>query len=312
MLDDKPKLSRATLPSPETPGRRRRLQELDDRPRFYPWDRAWNLEACQLYWMPVSGFPIGHLQRQWLLRFQELLAAKLRNKLQAAPEVFLQMKVIFPDYRDAFIKTARQFHPIFSLGRHPGRQLPPIPDEKYAEDLGKGRVQYDAKSLQPDYSYWFLEKQPREQLELFFGSGGTTTLFLEPGEPAPKVPKPNMAAIHDPKMRELVASADLDGMMARLHALQSPFLKKSKEMFASDLKEDPQYPGLLFTLPLLGAEDFFSARPDVIDQWFNLFQVYWRESPEDKGILLASKADLEADLEEIVEGMREEGLEYPA
>ncbi len=292
--------------------RRKRLHEADDRPRFSPWHRAWKLEACQLYWLRVSAFPLGYLEREWLLRFQQLLHTRLMQKLQAVPEIFLQMKVIHPQYRDAFIKNARRFHPVFSLGRHPRRALPPLPDEQYAEDLGKGRIAYDAKALQPDYTYWFLEKETESQLQLFFGSGGTSTLFLQPGEPAPKAPKPNLAAVHDPKLRELVANADLDGMMGRLHALQSPFLKESKAMFAADLEDDPQYPGLLFVLPLLGSEDFFAADPDEIDRWFSLFQVYWRESPEDNGIVLAAKENIEEDLEAILEQMRAEGLEYGA
>ena len=62
---------------------------------------------------------------------------------------------------------------------------------------------------------------------------------------------------------------------------------------------------------MLSSEDFFSASPEAIEAWFTLFQVYWRESPEDRGILLASKLDLEQDLEELLQAMRDEGLEYP-
>ena len=292
--------------------RRRRLQDIDDRPRFDPWHRAWKLDACQLYWLPVSAFPLGHLQREWLLEFQHRFHARIKTKLGALPEVFLQMKVIHPQYRDAFLKNARRFHPMFSLGRHPQRSLPPLPDERYVEDLQKGRVQYDAQALQPDYTYWFLEKYADEQLALFFGSGGTTTLFLDPGEPPPALPKPNLAAIHDPKLRAMAAGPEMEDMMARLHALKVPFLKQSKEMFAADLEEDPQYPGLLFTLPLLSSEDFFATGTEEIERWFKLFHVYWRESPEDKGVILASRGDIEGDLEDVLLDMRENGLEYNA
>ncbi|MGI4756636.1 MAG: hypothetical protein ACRYGF_07290 [Janthinobacterium lividum] len=290
--------------------RRRRLQQADDRPRFYPWARASEYEACQLYWMPVSRFPIGYLQRQWLLRFQQLLASRLLKKLGVVPQVFFQMNALDPSNRDLFIRESRRLHPIFGLGRHPGRALPPTPDEKYAEDLQKGRITYDPHALRPEYSYWFLENNTEEQLHLFFGNGGTTTLFLEPGEPAPKAPKPRLNSIRDPKMREMVANSDVDGMLGRLHALQSPFLKGSKELFAADLKEDPQYPGLLFTLPLLGAQDFFAATPNAVEQWFGLFKLYLRESPEDGGMILATTEHFEGDLDELLSHMRDEGLEY--
>lgn len=296
----------------DTPPRRRRLEEHDNSARFRPFQRAWQLDDCELYWMPVAGFPVPFRQRQWLMRFHELLAARLFKKHAITPELFLQMKTIHPNLRDAFIKTSREYHPIFSLGRYPGRALPPTPDEAYATDLQKGRIQYDHKSLQPDYTYWFLSKKPREQYEAFLGHGGLTTLFFIPADPVmPAPPKPNMAMVRDPKMRALIEGADVDGMVRQLQSLQAPFLKRSKELFAADLVDDPQYPGLLFTLPLLGSNEFFSATPEQRAGWFSLFDVYLRESPEDGGMLLASSKDLEDDLEELLTAMRHDGLEYP-
>lgn len=292
--------------------RRRRLEEHDDSNRFYPWQRAWQIGTCQLYWMPVSSYPVSFHQRQWLLRFYELLTSRLLEKHEISPELFLQMKTIHPHLRDVFIKTSREYHPIFGLGRHPDHSLPQIPDEKYAEDLQKGRVKYDHKALQPDYSYWFLTKKPREQTQTFLGFGGLTTLFFPPADPEMAKPlKPNMTSVRDPKMRELIEKTDVNAMMARLSSLQAPFLKRSKDLFAADLIDDPQYPGLLFALPLLGSRDFFAANPAAIDAWFSLFNVYLRESPEDGGLILASNKDIEQDLEDLLSSMRDEKLEYP-
>lgn len=293
--------------------RKSRLGTHDDSSPFLPWQRATQLGACQLYWMPVESFPVPFRQRQWLLRFHELLAARLLEKHKITPELFLQMKTIYPDLRDTFIKTSREYHPLFGLGRHPGRRLPPVPDAQYAEDLQKGKVKYDHKSLQPDYSYWFLTKKPREQTQVFLGHGGLTTLYFTSADPEmPKPMKPNMACVRDPKMRELIESTDINAMMAKLSSLQAPFLKRSKELFAADLVEDPQYPGLLFALPLLGSRDFFAAEADDIDEWFSLFDIYMRESPEDGGVILASSKDLEQDLTDLLTAMRDEGMEYPA
>ena len=176
------------------------------------------------------------------MRFQELLAAKLLEKHAMTPEIFLQMKTIFPHLRDTW---------------HLNRPLPPVPDEKYAEDLQKGRVKYDHKALQADYSYWFLDKKPHEQYECFLGSGGLTTLYFPPADSAAAPgTKSNMAAVRDPKMRALIESTDMDAMVKRLSSLQAPFLKQSKDLFAADLVDDPQYPGLLFALPLLGPKEF--------------------------------------------------------
>lgn len=300
-----------SLDAAQTP-RRSRLEEHDELAAFYPWQRAWQLGSCQLYWMPVQAFPVPFRQRQWIMRFQELLAAKLLEDHKITPELFLQMKTIFPHLRDTFIKTSREFHPIFGLGRYIDRPLPSVPDEKYAEDLQKGRVKYDHKALQADYAYWFLDKKPREQNEYFLGSGGLTTLFFPPADPeSPPLPKPNMAAVRDPKMRALIESTDMDAMVKRVNSLQAPFLKQSKELFAADLVDDPQYPGLLFALPLLGTKEFFAASPEVLDTCFSLFTFYLRESPEDGGLLLATQKEFESDLTALLETMRREGMEYP-
>ena len=90
------------------------------------------------------------------------------------------------------------------------------------------------------------------------------------------------------------------------------FLKQSKDMFAEDLKEDPQYPGLLFALPLLSSEDFFAATPDAVEQWFGLFKLYLRESPEDRGVILATAEDIEDDMDDLLATLRDEGMEYIA
>ena len=296
----------------ETPPRRSRLREPDETPRFHPWQRAWRLKEIQVYWIPVESFPMPFRQRQWHLRFMELLSERMKQEHSVAPEHFLQMKTIMPLYRDAFIKSSSAFHPIFGLGRFPGRALPAVPDEKYAEDLQKGRISYDHKALQPDYTYWFLEKRSRDQSEMFLGSGGFTTLFLTAGEPPPAAPKIDTRGVRDPKLLALVENSDLDAMMATTHALGSPFLKLSKEMFAADLADDPQFPGILYALPLLGSQDFFAAKPETLEQWFSLFTVYLRESPEDKGCLLATSKDIELVLDEVLDVLKSEQGEYPA
>jgi len=118
--------------------------------------------------------------------------------------------------------------------------------------------------------------------------------------------------VRDPKMRALIDGTDMDAMLKRLSSLQAPFLKQSKDLFATDLVDDPQYPGLLFALPLLGTKEFFSASPELLDSCFSLFTFYLRESPEDGGILLATQKDFEDDLTGLLEIMRGEEMDYSA
>ena len=278
------------------PTRRRRLEEHDASARFQPWQRAWQLADCQLYWMPVVGFPLPFRQRQWMLHFHKLLTTRLHEKHEIAPEFFLQKDTGAPLLRDTFTSTARDFHPFLSVSRYPGKTISRTPEGMYSGSR----------------TYWFASKKPGEQREAFLGHGGLTTLFLTQADPQISAPpKPHPALVRDPKMRSLIEGADTDAMMARLGSLQAPFLKRSKELFAADLLDDPQYSGLLFALPLLGSNEFFSATPEDRAAWFSLFDVYLRESPEDGGMLLASSKDLEDDLEELLTAMRRDGLEYP-
>jgi hypothetical protein len=301
-----------TLKAPSP--RRSRLQPLDRQESLSPWRRASQLQSCQLYWMPVSEFPVPFRQRQWLLqfcsRFSEAIAAKRGTK----PQLFLQMKVIHPNLRDIFIKTAREFSPIIGLSRNPFVPLPALPDEKYAEALRKGEIEYDHKAIQPNYCYWFLYAEELRQRELFFGHGGLTTLYIKPDEenkpPEIKIPA---RAYKNPMLRPLLEQNKdkLQRVTDGAFALQSPFLKQSKQLLGEDLKEDPQYPGLLFIIPLLSSQLFFRATDEDFKKWFSLFDFYLHESPEDKGILLATAHDIEQELADMLEQMKEEGLSYP-
>lgn len=289
-------------------GRRSRLEPLDCSAELLPWRRARELESCQLYWMPATSLPLPFRQRQWLLHFAQEFSSTIAAKRETLPQLFLQMKVIYPDLRDAFIQSSRQFCPMMGLSRRPGAPLPAIPDARYAEDLQKGKLAYDHKALQPDYCYWFVYPEHQKQRELFLGYGGLTTLYLRPdaGNKAPKVAIPKHIR-QDERFALLPPAESMQRVLDGAFALQSPFLAKSKEIFAADLKEDPQYPGLLFVIPLLETGAFFQASAEQIETWFSLFDFYLHESPGDRGILLATPHDIEDELIDLLARLRDAG-----
>jgi hypothetical protein len=62
-------------------------------------------------------------------------------------------------------------------------------------------------------------------------------------------------------------------------------------------------------LPLLTASEVFGLPEQELKVYFELFDVYLRESPSDSGMLLASKYDLEEILIAVLEKMRATNLE---
>jgi len=94
-------------------------------------------------------------------------------------------------------------------------------------------------------------------------------------------------------------------------ALKDGFQAQSKQLFGAGLEDNPQYPGIPFILPLLQASDFFGQPEPESAKWFQLFDLYVRESPEDTGVLLASKTDFDDPLIQLLEKMRADGFTYP-
>jgi hypothetical protein len=157
-----------------------------------------------------------------------------------------------------------------------------------------------------------MNKWDRQKRERLFGHGGMTAIFLaqDSKTEAPELPvSPKMRA--DPAFQEFFKQFDLDRIHKQTYALQDGFQARSKELFAAEIGNNPVVKGSRFILPLLSTADFLSRREEEVKNWFRLFDVYLRESPTDKGILLASKIDFEVELVALLNKMRDDGLIYP-
>lgn len=280
---------------------------------IYPFSRATQLTDMSLYWIPVATFPIPTLQRQWLLQFLTLLKAKLSVMEMLRAENFLQLKALQHNLHQLFSKTAREYHPCIGLGIPPGGILPETPSTREIKSLvenAPANGQLNLDHLAADYCCWFANKQDERQRADFFGVGGMTVLFLKP-DPAttpPDMQIPNFLRTH-PALR----GKDPEASLKVMYAFKDGFLAKSKETFASHLKDEPIYAGLLFVLPLLTSGDFVSALPEERQKWFDVFHGYCIESRKDKGVLLAFKdPGFDPTLQSILREMRDAKLEYPA
>ena len=290
-----------------------RLEPVKER-GLLPWVKAQNAVNCHLYWMPAGGPSMPFAQRQWALRFQKKLRERIMAETETLPHLFLQMKVVYPDLADVFIRSATRFSPLTGLSRARGAAIPALPDAEYVERLRQGKETYDHKALQPDYCYWFLRDEVEEQTHLFFGYGGLMTMFAKSQEgERPALPTIPAGVAAHPTFAPLLAGNSVEKLRNSLVRLASPFFAQSKAVFGKGLENELQYEGLKFIVPLFAAQDFLDAKAAEVEEWFTVFDVVLTESPLDKGLLLASKHDLDLDemLTDILTEMDAAADRYP-
>lgn len=285
-----------------------RLSSISPRGNLHPWRRAQVLTQCFLYWMPVSCFPLPAQERTWVMEFLDRFVAEVTAQFELRTEVFLQygtVKVL----REPFLRTAREFSPLRGWSRRPGTELGPMPTPDEIKELIK-RKQFDISWGVPDYCYWFRKKAHKRQRQAFVGHGGVTLLFLkeDPDTQSSKLPFPEAIRKRPEYLPQI---NQLEEMLADAFALRDGFLAKSKELLGGGLNDHPQFEAIPFVLPLLYSEDFFNRPVEECGKWFQLFDIYINESPADRGIILASKIDLEEKLIALLTKMREEDLAYP-
>lgn len=247
-------------------------------------------------------------QRSWIIEFLNRFSTVLANELQLRAEMFLQVKVIEGELSRRFQASANQFVPMMGLGLQPGEALPPIPTSDDFQPIVEGKVKFDFRKSIGDYCFWFLDKSGPQQREMFWGTGGMLTLYLKPD---PKTIPPKLPFSERNRKHAVFQAMNVDALFASMYSLMDSFPPRSKELFGGKLKDDPQFSGLLFITPLLSTHHFFQRPDEEIKSWFDLFEVYVSESPRDRGILIASKSDLDEPLIRVLNSMRENGLVYP-
>jgi hypothetical protein len=289
-----------------------RLTPLDRGASLLPLKRAEQLTRCALFWIPVSSFPIPSDQRVWLNIFLDRLSQSMTEVHELRAEIFLQCKTVYPTLLDTFIDKSHDLIPLMGLSQRPGQDLPPIPTIKDLQPVIDGKEPYDFAKYMGDFCYWFVRKQEKAQRELFWGFGGMSILYLaaDPNTKVAPLKIPKFVREH-PNFAELFKTFDPDQINADAHALGDGFRKKSLEIFSEDIKKNVQLKGMPFVIPLLSTRDFFSRPEQECKKWFELFDLYVNESPSDKGIVIATKLDLEDELIGILERMKDEGLRYP-
>jgi hypothetical protein len=286
---------------PDSSARRgERLTPIDRSQEILPWRRAEGMTHCFLAWMPLSAFPARASEREWLLRFTTLLSGHLKKEHQLEPHVFLEFKTA-NTVNDEFLRHSRKFMPLAGLGRHPGTQMPAMPSDRDYQELMEGKREFRVQDYIADYCYWFLVQSTERQCELFQGLGGMSIAYWKPD---PKAQPPVFKIPAQYQNHELFQEFDVQAMAAGGCAMRDGFLAKSKKVVGAGLNNSVQLETIAFMLPLLNAAEVFGLPEKELKAYFELFDVYLRESPADGGLVLASKHDLEEMLIAVLKQMR--------
>jgi hypothetical protein len=291
---------------PTTPPREGRIQPIEKR-QLEPFLRAPQSTGCELYWISVSAWPAPVTQRTWLIDFFQRLNKFLAQEHSLRGEFFLQQQTV-PQVEKQFRKLAVDLLPKLGLARKPNAPMPPPPSMDQLKGAVRGEA-FEVSDHLPDYCYWFHHPDLPSLLGEFFGLGGSAMFYLKP-DPATKTPEIPLAN----ELRQLFPQMRwdrLEMMMQAGSAVKDGFLAASKKLFGEGLEEEPEYAGLSYIVPLLRTGDFFNQPETERQKWFQLFDLFWRESPADKGIYIASKLPLEEPLSDILKAMKEEGKLYP-
>ena len=280
-------------------------QPLEIRRPYWPFMRAGKVD-CDLFWIGIPCFPPPAAHRAWLVDFITRFNAAVEKEFGIRAEFFLEFKALIP-IEARFRKLASEIMPWPGLSRKPGAFPPKPPTKPQMEAILKGSA-YDVRNFFPDTCVWLRADHAKLMAE-FFGLGGASMFYLPPDPKAtpPKVPYMDEMIRTFPQIR----FDKLNAITRATCSLRESFLEESKKLFGEGLQEEPTWEGTSFILPLLETRDFFSRPAEEKKKWFQVFDVFWRESPPDKGLYLASKHPIAEVIAAVIQSMMEAGHLHP-
>ena len=317
-----------------------------DSAALLPWRWAESMRSCSLFWIPVNLGSIPRSQREWLLTFYNRLSAHLSSASGLQAEHFMQMQVIDEDeeLRKAFMNAMMKESPMLGRCWLPRGRQPVQSSDEEVELLASKKKEFRPYDYTHAQAWWFLSRDADALRDRYLGYGGFTAFFLKPqveeklatipstantpliipkflrNDPGLKVlledfnpQKPNQIPgfiRNHPAMKQVFSVFEPDKMGEKNNTMTSPFRDLTKEIFGAGIPRDLEYEGILFVLPKLASQDFFAHTDPEIRRWFEVFDVYVNESPEDGGIIMACKDNMAPVIASIVEEMRAEGYRY--
>lgn len=270
-----------------------------------PWVRAESLTRCALYWAGVSSTPMRQSEQEWFLAFLQAFVRTCKEQ-GWMPCFFLDVETIERYCQDRFLDESINYRVFPAYTRTPWGPLPqPIPEEE-TDAIRKMEKPFVLSTYLRGYAQWFRKFQPDKVLPAYFGFGGATILFVPP-DPAAAPPLPDFSpgVKKSPMLREAFAAGDPIEEMKTLLLLRHKAFAALKAAFSKGMENHTGLKSMPLLIPRLRSQDFFSLESEVLDALFEASPVYLAESPEDRGILIASAKPIDEVLATLVAGVNE-------
>lgn len=262
-----------------------------------PWLRAESLQWPCLYWAPLPVIPVRSEERRWLAHVGAALAG-YGGTLGLAPQPFLSQSVIHAYVNDAFLGSRLALGPMLVYGRRPWEP----PPGRYGEDVLQ-EVKNPERPLPLDSLYrglyqWCHCSDLGSFLGRFGGYGGCVVLFGKgsPGGLLPSWLPPGV--LENPFLQAAIQDERLAAALSMSARMGLDWPAKLKQALLYGWESVPEVADVPTIIPTLRAADFFHLDQSFLGTIFELCPIYFRESPDDGGLLLAAGFPLEDLLEQ--------------
>ncbi len=314
--------------------------------KLLPFRTAEGVETFSLFWMPARFATMPEGQREWLVEFMKRLEDKSEKELGVEKLQFMHERTLRKNdtLQEAFHRKLHHYAPTPGQSRSLDQPQRIKQGPATRKAFANNRKNASIEPFLTETAFRFRQNGAGDFTKTFMGYGGATILFcsgasedLAPQMQLPPIPKitvprylrkyamlqtmaddfnperptaiPGFVRNH-PAMRPIQSVMGIDLTTHNNSIRLDLFGEKSKKVFGKQIQDSIGFEGIAFILPRLSSQDFLSQTEEEIRTWFEVFDIYIRESPEDEGIIIASKHNLGPLLIDLVASMRDDGYRY--
>jgi hypothetical protein len=235
-----------------------------------PIHKVYELQASNVYLLPVSKYPLPQAEARWASAFSgDLIAEIKKDRPNLRMEVIIRQGGIYTGLLDQFVDNAPRWMPEQGLAVIPHRPPPHIPTKDEVENVDPRSLAGDdrppAHDFMPELIFRIADSGGRE--EAFRTMGGHTALHVFLTE-----------------------------------ANEADMIGDWKEAFGANVTERI-FRAMPLYVPLFGVRSFLGVSAEKVKSWMTSFDLYIGESLEDSGIVIVSREKIDNLIEAVLNNL---------